>query len=197
MIKMTKCNPPVWIAENWVQWGLDYEKTKKWSWRVGQPRYRQQLSLLLDCTNAHCSYCDNYPMGKRIIKPEIDHFKPKSKYPKIAYKWNNLFAVCRYCQERLDNFDPLLLKPDETDYSFKTYFEFDFNDYEIKPNRNASMSEKSRAMYTIRILKLNGDDKYKGTKEDVRLFRKEAFMRDKIQAASGNIQNLIFRYMYL
>lgn len=167
MIKMNRKPAPDWLLKKSELWGKEFEQSnKKFRWRFGPKKYTQLLSILLSSTFNHCAYCDNYPMGGRRIKPEIDHFKPKSIFKQLAYQWENLFVACRYCQERINEYDDLLLKPDESTYSFKKYFEYDDLTCEIKPNRKASKLEKNRALYTIKIFKLNGDEKNKDVKND-------------------------------
>lgn len=50
-----------------------------------------------------CPYCGAKSIvmyagtGNRTVKPQIDHFLPKSKYPYFAVSFNNLFPVCGDC----------------------------------------------------------------------------------------------------
>jgi len=63
-----------------------------------------------------CPYCErNYinvidvNEDKKIIKPDLDHFYPKSKYPYLACSIENLIPACQFCNQRvkgtLDTFE--------------------------------------------------------------------------------------------
>ena len=38
-----------------------------------------------------CGYCEEYCIG------EVDHFKPKSKFPGLVYEWSNWVFACHSC----------------------------------------------------------------------------------------------------
>jgi len=48
-----------------------------------------------------CPYCNRnyiYAVNKRkVVKPEIDHFYPESKYPILAVSYSNLIPSCQSC----------------------------------------------------------------------------------------------------
>ncbi|MEG0124350.1 MAG: hypothetical protein RR665_02605 [Malacoplasma sp.] len=80
-----------------------------------------------------CSYCNrNYiytTTKNKIIKPEIDHFYPKSKYPLLGLSYFNLIPSCKPCngfgaKEEKDPYleniiNPYLLKYDDFILSHK------------------------------------------------------------------------------
>lgn len=194
---MERVDSPEWLLENWEQWGKDYEESKNWSWRVGEKKYKEMTSLLKQCSKYHCSYCDSYPMGKRNIKDTIDHFRPKTKFPLIAYQWENLFISCHYCQEKGNKFDELLLKSDDPNYSFDDYFEFDKKSGKIIPNNNSSVQSQQRANITIDLFKLNGKPEDIGTDDDITLHRKEIYLKHKNDPdLFNNVDTLPYRYMF-
>ena len=209
MIRIQRCATPVWLLEKdkktglarWEQQGLDWEtdyknnpKTAKFTLRVGQVRYDEMRDLLLKMTNFHCSYCDNYELGFRNLKPTIDHFYPKVPYFHKSYDWKNLFIACHYCQERNNTFDEKLLKPDAADYEFEHYFIFDFSDFEIKSNLTKPIENQERANKTIELLKLNGSIQDKNTNEDVCLRRKSIYIKHKKDI---DFNDLPYRFMFL
>ncbi len=120
-------------------------------------------------TKAHCSFCDAYPMGCRI-PPTIEHFRPKTGFPLLAYKWDNLFLCCGLCQEKGDKFHKNLLKPDDEDYSFDAYFEIRWDTGELTPNEDAPRADQERAEYTIRLYRLNDHGKPDDRLEELRKF---------------------------
>lgn len=67
-----------------------------------------------------CSYCNrNYiytTKKNKKIKPEIDHFYPKSKYPQLALSYYNLIPSCKSCngfgaKEEADPYIENLINP--------------------------------------------------------------------------------------
>lgn len=67
-----------------------------------------------------CPYCNRnyiYTTSKnRKIKPEIDHFYPKSKYPQLALSYYNLIPSCKSCngfgaKEEKDPYTENLINP--------------------------------------------------------------------------------------
>ena len=109
--------------------------------------------LLFDATHGHCSYCD---VKLDHFNSEINNFLPKSKFPKIAYDWNNLYLCCRTCNRyKSAKFSEYILRPDDINYSFEKYFICDFKAGKILPNPNISIYEQEKAKITIDILNLN------------------------------------------
>jgi len=158
MRKFIRLQEPDILRDNWVFWGKEYEKEKKenskhrFSWK--QSTYQQIISLLLLQTQEHCSYCDNYHLKKGDFS--VDHFKPKSKFFAIAYKWDNLFFCCWHCQQaKGQQYSDNLLRPDVEDFSFSRYFTYNYSDHEIRFNDSASEEDQLKAIETIRIFDLN------------------------------------------
>jgi uncharacterized protein (TIGR02646 family) len=112
------------------------------------------VELLHLMNQGHCSFCDVYPLEDRSTEP-IEHFKPKSKYPEVAFTWSNLYYICDLCnnKKRID-YDAKLLRPDDVAYEFLTYFSFDVSGY-IEPNSLASENDQRRAEFTISTYGLN------------------------------------------
>lgn len=44
-----------------------------------------------------CAFCESKPAESGNI--EVEHFKPKSLYPDLAFKWDNFLPVCRKCND--------------------------------------------------------------------------------------------------
>lgn len=133
-------------------------KSKRWSTyaKIAKP-------LLLKMSNNHCSYCDLFFENRD--NSEIDHLLPKKFFPQLEFDWTNLFAVCALCNKQKGNhYSKLLIRPDDVDYDFFTYFDYDFATGEIYPNINLSQYENSQAIATIKILGFNKGDKPKSRK---------------------------------
>ncbi len=178
MERIKRTIAPGWLKEKWKEWGEvwadKYERTKKSSsfrWRRNKKKgYDDLVQELSTMTQKHCSFCDAYPMGRRI-PPTVEHFKPKTQFPLDAYKWENLFLCCGLCQEKGDEFDDGLLKPDEDYYSFDKYFDIDWVTGDLLPNKEALKEEQERAKITIELYRLNDNDKPKDRLEELKDFK--------------------------
>lgn len=162
MKKFERGPAPGFLVDNCEAWGLDYEQRRtaepgaRFFWRQfeGQPVNQRLLPLLKVQTQDHCAFCDNFPVSPPSIET-IEHFRPKSVFPREAYRWENLYFCCQHCQQKGDDYDEDLLRPDAIDYEFDRYFRWDFTSGEIKINDQASSADQRRAEVTIRLYKLN------------------------------------------
>jgi uncharacterized protein (TIGR02646 family) len=200
--------PQIW-KENWERWtkaylnNLEENPRHQLNMQNSEPKkkaYEKLVDILLTITKQHCAFCDNSPLGNRNIKPTIEHFRPKSraKYPELAYKWDNLFPSCSYCQEKNDDFDEKLLKPDIEGYDFNNYFVFDDKEWEIKPTTRQDISDtdKKRAEITIEMYNLNGKEDDKGNLlKDVRIER-QRIMNLYLTTKDPIIDDFAFRFMF-
>ena len=158
----TRSPCPQWLEEHWEEWGAEYARRRadnpqyRFAWKQwkGLKTNHRLLPLLKAMTQDHCAYCDcSMETG---TDQTIDHFKPKARFPKEAYRWQNLYLCCRQCQEKDDDhFRENLLRPDEEGYSFERYFTYKYQDGKIAVNLSADEDVQRRAQLTIDYLKLN------------------------------------------
>jgi len=152
-------------AEKWTKDLIDKRQSKPdyWNWHQFKNKKVENLLTvdLTEITNYRCSYCDIRPVRKGALKPSIDHFKPKSDFPELAYEWTNLFLSCYQCQEYKGGSYPYVepLKPDSCHYHFDYWFEIKWETYEILPNSLRDEDEQKRAEETIKWLGLNRDSR--------------------------------------
>lgn len=155
---------PDYLA-NFKIWGKEYAEKRKnlkksqrdnFDWKVD---YEVLLKDVSDLTLNHCSYCDLTGVRRGQTSPTIDHFRPKAKFPLLAYTWHNLFLCCTECQKRLHKFNKLLLKPDQINYDFNEYFMLNFITGDIEPNTTKAKEYQQRAKITITLFKLNDFDR--------------------------------------
>ena len=76
-------------------------------------RFKQEdtLNKLAEIYNSKCAYCEE--KIKRVnaknlnteeeISHTIEHYRPKSEYPWLAYSWDNLLWCCVKCNKNKDN----------------------------------------------------------------------------------------------
>ena len=162
MRKFRRADCPQFLVSTWEQWGKDWRdrltqnRGAAFNWRTldGEKVNIKLLPTLKSQVQDHCSFCDNYPVSPPS-NDTIDHFRPKAAYPLEAYKWENLYYCCDFCQGRRHDFDEALLKPDAIDYEFDRYFRWDFTLGKLDINETASAEDKNRADVTIRLFRLN------------------------------------------
>jgi uncharacterized protein (TIGR02646 family) len=102
-----------------------------------------------------CAYCES-----KITAPKqhIEHFCPRSLFPKKTFDWSNLFGSCNdqeHCGKHKDNkqHKPAdLIKPDEEDPEKLFIF---LSDGTIAIRLNLAPEDQHRAKETIRVFNLN------------------------------------------
>jgi len=98
-----------------------------------------------------CCYCEgNIPLTGY---EEIEHYKPKSKYPELCFEWTNLHQICQKCNKNKNdkwNCDYPIFSPTDDKIEEHLYFE---NVYII------CKEDDERAINTINHLKLNAEEK--------------------------------------
>lgn len=154
---------PQILADNAEKWGEDWARRQKeggaFHWRIvgGEPINRRLLPALASMTQEHCSFCDAFPVSSASLET-IEHFRPKSKHPLEAYKWDNLYYCCDHCQnEKRETFSELEnpVRPDEAGYCFDDFFSWNFADGILEANPNSAPENKRRAEAIINLYKLN------------------------------------------
>lgn len=193
MIKITRPQQPIWLKENYKKWGKQWESNlsnkpkQKFNWSKYQKKRVNELlmPLLTEMTQQHCAFCDAHPMGR--IPNTIEHFRPTSKYPFLAYTWANLFLCCGNFQQRGDKFDKQLLKPDKDGYDFNHYFIYNYSKHIVEPNPAASIEFQKRAKLTIDLYKLNGFDR---DKDRARVFKQF------LNTTNANINDFPYRFIF-
>lgn len=96
MMPFNRSAPPNILKDNYKRLGKNWEKRKiansnaRFNWTKGI--YDIILKQLLEDSQNHCTFCDQRPL--RQMGATVEHFKPKSAHPLLAYFWYNLFPCC-------------------------------------------------------------------------------------------------------
>ena len=114
-------------------------------------------------TNNICWYCERQcdvgaESGGRA--PTVDHFRPLSRFPQLAYQWANWVFSCHACNvENKGNKwpDSGYVGPCAADVSERPeqYFDYDEDTGEIVPKNGISGTDQRKASATIQDLGLN------------------------------------------
>lgn len=189
MMKIERLPAPDFLTERYEKWGLQYQKRRNensnaiffWTQYKRKRINLLLLPVLMEMTsvtgkteNAHCSFCDGFPV-EPVSANSIEHFKPKTLFPLLAYHWENLYYCCSKCQEsKLEKFDNKLLQPDVLEYSFDYYFQYDTKTGNIIPNPERSNNDYydfQRAEKTIEFYGLNEYGRPNARKRTIRQYQ--------------------------
>ena len=109
MIKLTKTECPDVLRQNKNRWTTelmsylneegDFPESVKT--RYNNPHIK---SAVKSETHDKCAYCECHP--EPAYPGDIEHIKPKSKYPHLTFEWENLTYVCFWCNNnKRDKYD--------------------------------------------------------------------------------------------
>lgn len=181
MMKIERPPAPDFLTQRYKKWGRRYKERRDinpdaefyWTTYNNQRINHLLLDDLMEMTQKHCSFCDGFPI-ETVSSNTIEHFRPKTQFPKLAYCWKNLFYCCSKCQEsKSEDFDLKLLKPDVLDYAFEYYFQFDTKTGKIIPNPDRLENEFhdfQRAEKTIELYGFNEHGRPEARKRTIRQF---------------------------
>ena len=130
-------------------------KHKIINWDSFTPEIKQVLKkyLLEEQENSCCPYCE---IEINLENSQIEHIKPKDKFPKLLTEYDNLVACCleskRCGNSKGNKWDELFINP--TIENPEDYFEYDIKTGRIIPIFKDGEKNK-RAEYTIDLLNLN------------------------------------------
>ena len=195
MMKLVKTPAPEFLRSNYKKWGKKYKakreninKTDNFVWATHQGEKVNVLLLpfLRIETNYHCAFCDGFPL--EATGETIEHFRPKSSFPLLSYLWANLLYCCKYCNENKgENPERLLIKPNEINYSFETYFLFDYDSGKIESNPALPEIGKLKAENTIRLYGLNEHNRPKWRKRFLKLY---------LKTENPNVEDFPYRFIF-
>lgn len=177
MHKVERSEQPDCLDENWSGWTKDFVAARKldpkhpfrWRCETCEKEIRSHLARM---TQDHCAFCDG--INGVVSQKTVEHFHPKSGFPDLAYKWNNLFSCCNVCQScKGEKFDEALLKPDEPEYTFDNYFMVSIVTGAIEPLPQLDESARWRAEVTIRLYGLNLPDRKKARIRELERYRRD------------------------
>ena len=133
----------------WVQYYENQSGTKPTDsyWR----RFRSDLDRVF---SSICAYCEEFCRG------EVDHFRPKSRYPGLVYEWSNWLFVCHDCNHaKLEKWPPggyvdPCAKSEQA--RPERWFTFDLLTGELIPREDLTAYRRIKAQKMVTDLDLNG-----------------------------------------
>lgn len=113
---------------------------------------------------------------------DIEHIRPRNKFPKLVVAWTNLTLACSRCNgEKSDKWDEQL--------PFLNPYVDELNDH-IFFVGSVAYHRSERGMYTIRELNLNGAARIEAREASIRSLS-DAF--DRMEAATADNTRIYFR----
>jgi len=168
------------LTPKWVRYYRDKKGKKPHDarWRGFQPELRAAFLGL-------CAYCEDFCKG------EVDHFRPKSRFPELVYKWSNWVFACHTCNEAKQEKWPrggyanpcarlAQSRPE-------AHFDFDTTTAEIIPRAGATAAQRRRALATIQDLGLNRYHHLKERTERLMAVRLALQADDRNKATVGEV----------
>lgn len=131
---------------------IDYYRNGNGS-KPSDSRWRDFHNDLRQVFFGLCAYCEE------ICRGEVEHFRPKSRFPEQTYEWSNWVFACHDCNHAKSDkwpsggyIDPCAkTKPAHPE----SYFTFDTLTGEILPKEGLSRGRRRKARQMIDDLKLN------------------------------------------
>lgn len=182
MIQVTRTTEPNVLSKSAGKWLLKYKKaianysanpndnTKRAKENVEKKYNHKDVKAdLKDMFSSKCAYCESHVT--HVDYGEIEHYKPKSKFPDSCFDWDNLLLGCSICNgvlfkgakfpEAIDGgpfVNPVKENPND-------FFEFSFD-----PNTGTAniIPIHTRGITTEKELGLNRDDLVKHRSSVVR-----------------------------
>ncbi|MDR2705011.1 MAG: hypothetical protein LBC02_04450 [Planctomycetaceae bacterium] len=111
--------------------------------------------------NGRCAYTGMW--FSAVDRLSVDHFRPKSICPDLAYEWSNYRLTTQktnaYKANHDDIIDPFSVQPE--------WFILEIPTCLINVGNNVSISERTKIEHTINVLKLNDDNEYVESRKEI------------------------------
>ena len=170
MIQVKRTAKPKVLEDNAKKWTTDYlaakkeyeadktnsDKLRKFKTTEGKYNQNEVKLALRAMFHEKCAYCESYTT--HVSYGEIEHFKPKSKYPELCFEWKNMNFSCEICNGKahkgdkfpLENENGPIINPVEEnpDSFFKFIFDKNTDQALVIP-----LNERGRT--TLNMFKLN------------------------------------------
>lgn len=150
MVRLRRGPPPSGLLRTvWTRrWVAIHAGTQRGDWAT--PTAKRLLSAeLRSLTYGKCAFCES-ALGVTAYL-EIEHYVAKTVDPDLAFDWENLFPICRLCNNAKSDADHggALLKPDVDDAERKFWLNPDSG--ELEPHPSLDPSELPRVQMTIEL----------------------------------------------
>ncbi len=209
MIQVSRIARPKVLTDNATKWTMEYlvakneyeaDKTntaKKNNFKKAESKYNHEdVKLALrKMFSEKCAYCESDTT--HVSYGEIEHFKPKSKYPELCFEWKNMNFSCEICNGKSHKGDkfpleqengPIINPVDENpDEHFKFYYDSVMDSALLIPLTD-------RAKTTLSLFKLN--DRMVLTNHRTKEIRLVSKLKAIADNGNEDVQNLLKSFSY-
>ncbi|WP_309607946.1 hypothetical protein [Flavobacterium sp.] len=172
MIRVNRLEKPSILVQNAISWTenyliakSNYEQNKtpenKNIFEKAEKKYNHETvkTALKSMFHNKCAFCESNIT--QVYAGDIEHFRPKSKFPEFCFEWENLLFACSVCNGKsnkgdkfpLENEGGFLIDPTEENPS--DFFRFEF-DQVTKLFLLIPINERGETM--LKTVKLNRED---------------------------------------
>lgn len=149
MHKVKRNKAPLKLIEKDKEWKNSLKENPKleadWAEFSGTALKKKTIAALEEMYEGCCCYCES--KIKITSYPEIEHFKPKSKYKELCFDYSNLHYCCKRCNlAKGSHYNDNLLNP--SDDNPEEYIRY-IGELAI------SIDDNRRGIETIDVIKLN------------------------------------------
>ncbi len=202
MIKVIRTDKPNILIENAEVWKTNhliaitiYEQNRtlenKKTFETTQKKYNQKevKTALKKMFYNKCAFCESNIT--QVYAGDIEHFRPKSKFPDLCFEWENLLLACSICNGKSNKGDKfpseneggLLINPLEENPA--DFFKFEFDSV---TGLFLLIPLNIRAETMLKTIKLNRDDLAEfRTKQLMDIVK----LLSKIEITNKNISELV------
>lgn len=180
---------------------IDLEEPHKW----GAYTFCQKLGVNV------CPYCNRQyvftvvkdkmrqPVGskrspqKRLVRPQIEHFFPKSVYPFFSCSIYNMIPGCSICNSKKSSVDTYLhpmIYPYKEEFGKKGHFFVDFDINKIKENDDSVFDKELEDDISVKIYSYDGKKLDKKIRQSV----KKLILEELYSCHQIEIKNILKRY---
>ena len=155
MVRLRRGSPPSGLLRNgkdWTQrWLAIHSGLKSGDWAT-QTAKKLLATELRKLAFEKCAFCES-PLGVDAYL-EIEHYVAKTVGPHLAFDWDNLFPICRLCNNAKSDADHAgtLLKPDADDG--EKWFWLHPDTGKLEPHPSVDPAQIPRIDKTIALLDL-------------------------------------------
>lgn len=162
MIKIKRTKTPDILAKNAENWKTALLAAKNNNVRnkvEAKYGHKNIKNSLVNMFHGKCAYCES--QVRHIDYGHIEHYRPKSKFPKLTFEWSNLLLACGVCNGKAYKGDKFpeaneggpIINPADDDPN--DHFNFC---YDQKTNIASVYGTTRRGQTTEKLLGLNRDD---------------------------------------
>jgi len=98
---------------------LNQELTVSVFWGRIRSHIQDDAAQLFQIFHGKCAFCESHMA--HVSSPNVEHYRPKSRFPELAFRWDNWLLSCGRCNDKKwahfpdCNSEPCLIDPTEDD----------------------------------------------------------------------------------